>query len=173
MLCCEICGCRIHGNSQKIMIDGATLIACQRCAKTGVPYSTHKQERKEFSEKILSKNTKSIMTKTRLYENRYDIAEDYAIRIKSKREELGLTTEILARQINEKESVIKRLESGKLKPDIHLAKKLERALRITLLIPQEQVAIDAKYEELHVNQSITLGDIVELKKGSRNDNYMP
>ncbi len=165
MLCCEICGCRIYGNSQKIIIDGVTLITCQRCAKAGMPpYSTYKQERKKFFEKMLSKNTKFIMTRTKLDESRYDVVEDYAMRIKSKREELGLTTEILARQINEKESVIKRLESGKFKPDIHLAKKLERALKITLLMPQEQITSDAKYEQLYVNQSITLGDVVELKK---------
>jgi putative transcription factor len=167
MLCCEICGCRIYNNSQKIIIDGAVLIVCQRCAKTKTSYSAYKQEKRELPRKMLGRNTKSIVTKTKLDEDRYDVVEDYAARIKSKREELGLTTEILARQINEKESVIKRIESGRFKPDIHLAKKLEKALKITLLIPQEQIASKMEYEKLYIDQSITLGDIVELKENKK------
>jgi len=167
MLCCEICGCKIYSNSQKIIIDGAVLIVCQRCAKTKIPYSARKQEKREFPRKMLDKSTKPITTKTKLDEYRYDIVEDYAMRIKSKREELGLTTEILARQVNEKESVIKRLENGKFKPDIHLARKLEKVLKITLLIPQEQITNEVEYERLHVNQNITLGDVVELKENKK------
>lgn len=163
---CEICGCKIQGNSQKIMIEGTALIVCQNCANVKASYSIHKQKNEKIFKRTLNKKVEPVIKKTELDKNKYDIVEDYSIRIKSKREELGLTIEVLAKQVNEKESVIRKLESGKLRPDIYLAKKLEKALKIVLLAPQEQIASELWNEGFHNNQNITLGDVVELRKRS-------
>jgi putative transcription factor len=64
-----------------------------------------------------------------------ELKEDYYKVIKQAREKLGLSQEALGRKINEKPSVIKLLESGKLKPDNMLARKLEHALKVQLLVP--------------------------------------
>ncbi|RLG73489.1 MAG: TIGR00270 family protein, partial [Thermoprotei archaeon] len=60
----------------------------------------------------------------------------------------------------EKETVIKRIESGKLKPTIELAKKLERILKITLLEP----IVSEYITRLSPKENLTLGDIVVLRK---------
>jgi len=64
-----------------------------------------------------------------------ELKEDYYKVIKQAREKLGLSQEALGRKINEKPSVIKLLESGKLKPDNMLARKLEHFLKVQLLVP--------------------------------------
>lgn len=64
-----------------------------------------------------------------------ELKEDYHKIIKQTREKLGLSQEALGRKINEKPSVIKLLESGKLKPDNMLARKLEHFLKVQLLVP--------------------------------------
>jgi putative transcription factor len=64
-----------------------------------------------------------------------ELKEDYHKIIKQTREKLGLSQEALGRKINEKPSVIKLLESGKLKPDNVLARKLEHFLKVQLLVP--------------------------------------
>jgi putative transcription factor len=64
-----------------------------------------------------------------------ELKEDYHKVIKQAREKLGLSQEALGRKINEKPSVIKLLESGKLKPDNMLARKLEHFLKVQLLVP--------------------------------------
>jgi len=98
---------------------------------------------------------------TRRREENYEVVEDYAERIREAREEMGLTREILARMVGEKESTIRRIESGKLTPSIDLAKKLERVLKITLLQPVSE-GLEALREEGE-EYYLTLGDVVEFK----------
>ena len=50
----------------------------------------------------------------------------------------NLSQEELGLKINEKSSVIRTLESGKLKPTDTLAKKIERFLKIKILITPEK-----------------------------------
>ncbi len=61
------------------------------------------------------------------------IVPDYASIIRKARESLGLTQEQLGRLINEKPSVIRRIESGAMVPTPVIARKLERALKIRLI----------------------------------------
>ncbi len=68
----------------------------------------------------------------------------------------------LVKKIYEKVSVINRIESGKMVPDIKLAKKLEKILNITLI---EKIS-DMELEDFKNVSSggPTLGDIVKIKK---------
>lgn len=66
------------------------------------------------------------------------LAEDYGTIVRQAREKLGLTQSELAMQIAEKLSVIKKIETGRLKPDERLAHKLERALKVKLLEEGEE-----------------------------------
>ena len=59
-----------------------------------------------------------------------ELAQDYGIRIKKAREKSASTHEDLGRRINEKISVLKKLENQKMKPDDRLVEKLQRALKI-------------------------------------------
>ena len=70
--------------------------------------------------------------------------------------------EDLGKKINERVSVITRIETGKMTPDTKLTKKLERTLDITLL---------EKVDNIDLNQFInnssgerTLGNIMKIKR---------
>lgn len=66
-----------------------------------------------------------------------ELRRDFNILIKSAREKMGLSQEELGRKINEKPSLIKHLETGTLKPNDVLTRKVERFLKIQLLVPDE------------------------------------
>mgnify|MGYP000215088744 CR=1 FL=1 len=171
MVECEFCGQQITGKTYRVTIEGVTLVVCQQCyiklVKKGgakqqaISYTTLKiMPRAPSSLGLKPRNIKIRKTPRRTAEFEYDIVEDYASRIKKAREKLGWSTSILAQKIKEKETVIKRIESGKLKPTIELAKKLERILKITLLEP----IVSEYITRLSPKENLTLGDIVVLRK---------
>jgi len=61
------------------------------------------------------------------------MVDDYGAKIRKARQRMGMTVEDFARKINEKESVIKKLEKEELNPDRKLIQKLTGALKIELL----------------------------------------
>jgi len=73
---------------------------------------------------------------------------------------LRLKQEEFAKKLNEKESLIQKIESGHFEPSIGLAKKIGRFLKIKLV---------EEYEEVHEKQvrsktgSFTIGDIIKIK----------
>ena len=90
--------------------------------------------------------------------------EDYDVRVRQAREKLGLTHEELGKKINEKVSVLKKIETRKIKPDDKLAAKLEHALRIKLLVPASEDKVPAVTVSKQSNRPLTLGDIIRLEK---------
>ena len=88
-------------------------------------------------------------------------AEDYSTKIRSAREKLGLTHEELGKKINEKASVLRNLESGKMEPNNQLASKLEHMLKIKLLVAISEEKVPPPTSK-SANQEITLGDLIEI-----------
>ena len=129
VLRCEVCGNPVYGPVNTVQIDGSTLQVCLSCARLGNPV----RPKKEASHQPTLKPP-AAKKPTRMFEE-LELKEDYYKVIKQAREKLGLSQEALGRKINEKPSVIKLLESGKLKPDNMLARKLEHALKVQLLVP--------------------------------------
>ncbi|MEM3539062.1 MAG: multiprotein bridging factor aMBF1, partial [Nitrososphaerales archaeon] len=117
---CEICGNSITGKIFLIQVEGAVLRVCSSCSKLGSPV----REKKDLKTAIQKPKPSNQLLREPLLELR----SDYNKSIKQAREKLGLSLEQLGHKINEKPSVIKLLESGKLKPDNLLAKKIEHAL---------------------------------------------
>ena len=54
------------------------------------------------------------------------VVGDFATRVRKAREKLGLKQEDFAKKIKEKESIVHKLETGEFKPNLDLAKKLEK-----------------------------------------------
>lgn len=121
---CELCGTTIYGRSHTVEVDGAILRVCDKCAR--------------FGKKVVlrpSPPAKRNVTTVRetMFDENLVVSEDFHILIKKAREALGLTQEELGRKLGEKTSVISKLETGKLKPSIPLARKIEHALKIKIL----------------------------------------
>jgi putative transcription factor len=161
---CEICGQPIEeGKSKRTKIDGSIMEVCLDCSKFGV---IQKQPPKPKNIQNKGKNqAKSTRTPRPMYsldEPTEELVEDFQNIIRKARESKGLSREKLGEKIYEKVSVINRIESGKMDPDLKLAKKLEKALNINLL---EKIS-NMELEDFKNKTSggPTLGDIVKIKK---------
>ena len=91
-----------------------------------------------------------------------ELIEDFSFEVRKAREAKNWSREDLGKKINERVSVITRIETGKMTPDTKLTKKLERTLDITLL---------EKVDNIDLNQFInnssgerTLGNIMKIKR---------
>jgi len=92
-----------------------------------------------------------------LEESNEIIVTDFNQIIKNAREKMKLTQEKLAKELNEKASIIKRVENG-WEPPPSLISKLEKFFNIKLTEKIEEKAIDKKLDK----KKLTIGDIVEL-----------
>ncbi len=129
---CEICGNPVYGALSAVQIDGGTLHVCPSCARLGKPI----RQAKDVKAQAAFTPPQAINAPKNMDE--LELKEDYNKIIKQTRERLGLSQEELGRKINEKPSVIKLLESGTLKPDTMLTKKLEHFLKVQLLAPSDR-----------------------------------
>ena len=136
---CEICG---RNATAKARIEGAILNVCPTCLRFG-------------SEVRISSERKIIPKQKDIIEDA--INPDFSVIIKERRESLRLTREQLAKRINEKVSVIERVEHG-MKPNTKLRKKLESALKIDLSYEEEKVRLAPQKSEEY-----TLGDAAQIR----------
>jgi putative transcription factor len=89
--------------------------------------------------------------------------EGYGKRIRRGREKLGFTHEELSRKIGEKISLLQKLETEKMTPDLALAKKLENTLRIKILGAPTKAQVGDEVNA-HKPTDLTLGDVVVVQK---------
>jgi putative transcription factor len=86
--------------------------------------------------------------------------DDFTQQIRRAREQRGWAQKDVARSLNERTSVITKVESGKMAPTITLARKLERLFKLTLLEETESVDLPPVPSQ----SSATLGDVVQIKR---------
>lgn len=87
------------------------------------------------------------------------LADDYPERIREAREDEGLSQEQLAEQLNEKASLIRKLERGDMQPNDQIQRKLERKLDIALT--ESSGTDDSDWENDISPSTTTLGDVVK------------
>jgi putative transcription factor len=97
-----------------------------------------------------------------------EIVEGYNEKIRQARERLGLSHEELGRKINEKASVLRKIETGKMTPDNMLASKLEHTLKIKLLVPVAEEKIPENIPK-SAGRELTLGDLMQLNKKDKGE----
>jgi putative transcription factor len=152
--------CGAENRLFKAEIEGSTLNVCKYCAKHGKIIGNVQD--KKFIEKMQKKREKE---QKRLPPDRNEIVqslvEDFYKIIKKKRESLGLKQEDVAKKINEKLSLIHKIETGHFEPSINLARKIERFLKISIV---EQVASSQGPIEKTKSDTFTLGDFIKVKK---------
>lgn len=149
---CEICGKKIIGDPMKTKIESSIMLTCNECAKFG----------KIQREPPKAKPRRSIKRVRRSREPSEEVVEDYNKLVRDSREKKGWSREELAEKLYEKASVINRVESGKMVPDIKLARKLERTLHIILIEKLEDVA--QKDMDSSSARGATIGDIARIKR---------
>ncbi|RLG23005.1 TIGR00270 family protein [Methanosarcinales archaeon] len=154
---CEICGREIE-KGYRILVEGAELEVCGRCAELGTKMKEIKEESTTYEYK--GRLIKIHPKKRDILDTGEEIREDYAEVIRGAREAKGLTQDKLAEIINEKLSLIKKIERGEIIPEDKVRKKLERELDVKLITHVSNV--EWKKEER--GGELTLGDIVKIKR---------
>lgn len=133
---CEICGTPIRGEPQLVLTDSAKLWVCNVHARLG---TVIKETIAKAGVAAPSSAPKPpLIPKFDIIEEELQLREDFGTAIKKAREKMGLTQEELALKINERASLIRHLETGKMKPTDALATKLERFLKIELYGASEE-----------------------------------
>jgi putative transcription factor len=159
---CDMCSS--PEKAYKIEVEGSILNVCEKCVSFGKVVGKVRKELPEKKQKQLQKAAEKLAEEKarKETETMQLIVPNYSKIIKSARERTGLKQEELAKKIAEKESMIHKLESGIMRPDIPLARKLEKFLRIVLV---ETVELDSQETGQNKSKSegLTLGDLIKIK----------
>jgi putative transcription factor len=166
---CEMCGKEVP-RLRKVQIGGSTLEVCNDCAKFGQETPREAPKAEPMTSGTAAVSTPSPRTfpvlhgkqKDALSRGEMELAEDFNRRIIKGRRKKDLTQEELARRINEKKSVISRLETGEMRPSDRLVKKLEKELDIKLRERMEYQVESAKKQV--GTGGVTLGDLIKMEK---------
>lgn len=146
---CQLCG-ESSEDLKKTKIEGAVLKVCNSCSDMG---DVVEQKKKQV--------TKTKKRKSRRPRDTEVLASNYGERVKKARESEKLSIKELADDLNEKASLVKKVEREELKPDKSLANKLSKALDITLYVNPE---VSDHEVESSDDRSATLGDVAEVKE---------
>lgn len=146
---CELCGEPMQ-SVYGVNIDGVELRVCVSCAK-GKRVIYKEEERRKGRAKA---HPKAVSPKKKETE----LVDDYGSRVRKAREAMKLPTKVLAELINEKESLLIRVEAQRTLPDPRLTRKLEKALGIKLEQEAEEVS---HLRDGSRKEDATLGEFAE------------
>ena len=140
---CEVCGSPLRASPNRVEIDGAIMVVCNNCARLGkqigpgAPVVSVISNRVQRVNRPMRPSAAQSAFRTmaqRPTEEEFEVDPEYNLLIRQAREKLGLSQDQLGNLLNEKPSVIRMVESKKLKPDITLTRKLMHELKINLLV---------------------------------------
>jgi len=146
------------------MIEGAKLTVCSHCSKHG------KIIWEEEKPKTTTPKTRTAVPPLRIQSKKsstpavdttQELVENFHAKIRQAREKLGISHEELGKKINEKVSVLRKIETGKMTPDNMLVTKLEHKLKIKLLVPASEEKIKVPKPS---SRELTLGDLININK---------
>ncbi len=162
---CEMCGSEVP-NLKSVRIEGTALKVCPNCSKFGqettrVDAEVYESPKKTVVSEGLERREKRMRPKDVFLQAETELVADYPERIREARAQLGLSQEDLGKRINEKRSVIAKLETADMRPDDKLIKKLEKALEISLM---EEVKTGAIQKRQDKSKGLTLGDLIKIEE---------
>ena len=162
---CPLCGGKIW-KAQRVIIEGAKLTVCQSCAQHGTKIIQKEKlsyKKAPISQRAKTGSTKNAFQSRKNIEPSIEIVPDYAKKIRNARTKSKLNQEQFAQKLNEKPSLIRRIESGKVEPTVKLAKKIEKVYGIILTRNVDDVTVYNK-NFMKRKEGSTLGDIAFIKK---------
>ncbi|MCI4339136.1 MAG: multiprotein bridging factor aMBF1 [Thermoplasmata archaeon] len=139
---CEMCGNDVEMTS-RVRVEGSTLNLCGDCARFGkavdpppAPMAAPAGPRRTAYAGGASRpgGGGRSMQERDLYTEigEMELAPDWAKRIRIAREALHWTPEELGKKLNEKKSVVLKIESGSFRPADDLVRRIERLLKVRL-----------------------------------------
>ncbi|MFX1518716.1 MAG: multiprotein bridging factor aMBF1 [Promethearchaeota archaeon] len=179
---CELCGNVIEGRGIERLIEGTTMIVCSKCARFGEapkrspPVTTttsitpvrRRKKRTTRTPTSKSRRKKVSIPSPEKFFSLYEVVEDYSTVIRKAREKMELTQEELGQELNEKVSVIQKIETGRVKPtDPKFIIRLEHTLDIKIHKPiekEEYTPPTTKGKDF-----TTLGEVVTFRKKKKDE----
>ncbi len=167
---CEMCGAE-KPSLTTTKVEGAELDLCDDCSgfgtevttdttsSTSTKYSTSSSSGTSSSGGSSSSDGSS-RSRRDMFDEMESVASDYDQQIRQAREDRGLSQEELANTLNEKASLIRKLERGDVLPSDDVQRKLERELDISLSAGSDEA--DAEWSG-GSSTTTTLGDVVKRK----------
>ncbi|MCS7111018.1 MAG: multiprotein bridging factor aMBF1 [Ignisphaera sp.] len=179
---CDICGASVEkGREHHTSIEGSTLTVCSSCfTRIESRGSRRRQDAQQNPTKskpagylqqaatttdsrakqqtVGAKSSSNTGARSGVAQN-MELVDDYAERIRRAREKLGWSQSVLASRVKVSENIIKRIEGGKLRPTLELARKFEEVLGVKLLMP----SVEEELRQQKVQKYVTLGEIVDVR----------
>ena len=139
---CEMCGNEVESTS-RVRIEQSVLQLCPACAKFGTPIDPTPKPVEELPRASRAGTPlsapRSSPRRRRLEERdlyaeigELELAPDWGQRVRKAREALLWTPEELGKRLNEKKSVVLKIEAGGFHPPDSLVRKLEHLLKVRL-----------------------------------------
>lgn len=142
---CACCG-KEFPRLNSTMIEGAIVEVCERCSKFGT----------KVDMQVDYKSIKKTIKFSELENLNLELVPEYGRLIVRVRESKGLTRYDFAKKINEKESVVKRIEEEEFEPSEELTKKIEDFLDIRLRDKYEGVVLRQREKKI---VDLTVSDV--------------
>jgi len=139
---CEMCGNDVEVTS-RVRIEQSVLQLCPACAKFGTPLDPPPPPpapEMSGARRRPAASSASPTSRPRRLEERdlyteigeLELAPDWGQRVRRAREALTWTPEELGKRLNEKKSVVLKIEAGDFHPPDALVRKLEHLLKVRL-----------------------------------------
>lgn len=144
------------------MVDGAKVILCESC-----------YNRVDYSARILTKPKTRIPLSRRPKQRRaisplsesIELVDGYGSKVRAAREKLGLSQQDLAKKLNERVTLIKKIEQETFRPSEAMGTKIENFLRIKIF--EKSIPLDAESFEQYVKKptrKLSLEEVARRKK---------
>ena len=160
---CELCGADVP-RLKTVAIDATVLSVCGDCARFGEEMASAPLRPSTMPPVIAQRleARQRRMTPKDVYtqSGELELMEDFPQLIRQARESRGWKQADLGAKINERASVIAKLESGTITPGDDLVRKLERQLGIKLKERVQPIAVKKRT----AGAGITLGDLLKGKE---------
>ena len=153
----------------RVKIEGAELDVCDECTDFGTEVTT--EDSSSTSTKYStsssssgssgSSGSSSSRPRNDMFDEMDELAQDYDQRIREARESRGISQEDLAKELNLKASLIRKLERGDTLPSDEVQTELERELDISLNAGGTDA--DEEWDGGSSSGEYTLGDVVKRK----------
>jgi len=160
---CELCGKGVTF-CKKVTIEGVQLEVCAECAKFGI--EAKKAVPKEVGPRPVIKQRLEVREQRARPKDvleaseREELVEDYGARIRDARSQRGMTQKDLAMKINERVTILSKIETNDMNPDDKIVSKLEKELGIKL----KEKIVETQVGKGMGTSSLTLADLIKMQK---------